>query len=121
MPPRFSTTVRSSSKPFAVVAAVTVAFSPPVNFLRAPSMAALASEPPVPFKADTAKPAVSHTISCSVAFPLKACESVSDTGAVGCHRGSNQSELKSRREKQSMVRRIEQYTHGLCNAKFPNM
>lgn len=121
MPPRFSTTVRSSSKPFAVVAAVTVALSPPANFLLAPSMAALASDPPVPFKADTAKPAVSQTISCNVALPLRACESVSDTGTVGCHRGSNQSELKSSREKQSMVRRIEQYTQGLCNAKLPSM
>lgn len=118
MPPRFSTALRSHSKPFVVALAVSVIL-PLLAFLRAPSIAALANDPPVPFSADTAKPAVSQIISCTVALPLTKFERVSETGTAGCHRGSNQSALKSRSEKQRIVRSIEQYTHGFWSAHVP--
>ncbi|KAK0273301.1 hypothetical protein LTR35_012373 [Friedmanniomyces endolithicus] len=67
-------------------------------------IAALTSDPPVPFNAEIAKLAVSSTASVTVAFPLMNEDSVSDADRLlsieDCHRSSNQSALKSIREAQ---------------------
>lgn len=81
--------------------------TPPVAILRfTPSIAALASDPPVPLSADTAKPAVWSTASVRVAFPLstEVAASVIVVDAPD-HRGSNQSASKSRRENVMQQRR----------------
>lgn len=70
------------------------------TFRLTPPSAALASDPPVPLIADTAKLAVCSTTSVRVAFPLKYAAAVSDTALVLMfQRGSNQSALKSKIEK----------------------
>ena len=82
---------------------------PLVSFLLKLSSAALASEPPVPLIADNAKLAVSPNSSVTVELPLSNELAVSVILVVeGCHRGSNQSALKSKSEKTRTKRRMEQ-------------
>jgi len=86
--------------------------APPPTLRFALFIAALTNDPPVPFKTEIAKLAVSSTASVTVALPLMNEDSVSDADRLlsveGCHRGSNQSALKSIREAQSTKRRMEQ-------------
>nr|POF17707.1 hypothetical protein CFP56_13119 [Quercus suber] len=94
----FSSTPRNHSNTLPPADSET--YSPPPIRLLIPSIAALANDPPVPLMADTARLAVSIIASVIVAFPLTNEDSVSDALSVlGCHRGSNQSALKSKRAK----------------------
>lgn len=81
-----------------------------VTFRIMPSMAALASDPPVPLIAVMAIVAVSRSASDRVELPPRNDDAVSDGGEAesSVHRGSNQSALKSKREKMSTKSRIEQ-------------
>ena len=113
---RLSNTLRNNSYPLLVLATLAAAEAPaPAAFAPSaicrftPSMAALASEPPVPLIADAAKLAVCSTASVSVVFPLKYDVAVSGKDvAEPLHRGSNQSALKSKREETRTKSRIEQ-------------
>lgn len=108
---RFSITLRSTSNPFSFTPVMNV---PPVLLFFALSSAALASDPPVPFSAEIAKFAVSLSSSVTVELPLSSELAASVSLVVeGCHRGSNQFAWKSKREKTSTKRRIEQYAQGL--------
>ena len=102
----FSKSPLTSSKPLPLA----VAFTAPYPILcLTPSMATLASAPPVPLIAVIAMPAVSIRVSVSVALPLKYDDAVSEgTIAPLGHRGANQSALKSNSEKTRTKRRIEQ-------------
>lgn len=102
----FSKIPLTNSNPLPLAAALT---PPSLILLLTPSIAALASEPPVPLIAVTAMPAVSMNASASVELPLMYDEAVSE-GAIAWlgHRGSNQSAWKSKSEKTRTKRRIEQ-------------
>lgn len=81
-----------------LVTAAEVALSP--SFRLTLLAAALATEPPVPLIADTAKLVVCMMTSVSVALPLKYAAAVCESALVLMfHRGSNQSALKSKMEK----------------------
>jgi hypothetical protein len=101
----FSRSPLTSSNPLPL----TVTFPPSPILLLTPSMATLASAPPVPLIAAIAMLAVSINVSASVALPLKYDDAVSE-GAIEPlgHRGSNQSAWKSKREKTRTKRRMEQ-------------
>jgi hypothetical protein len=105
----FSRSPRSHSNtllPLGMLAAIISLDSPVAILCFAPSIAALTSDPPVPFRAAKAKLAVSITASVSVALPLnrKVAVSLIEVDAP-VHRGSNQSAEKSRREMTTQQRR----------------
>jgi len=75
----FSSILLNHSNPLLLFVMVT--FPVPSRRLK-PSIAALASDPPVPLMAETAKLAVSMIASLIVAFPLTKDESVSEAASV---------------------------------------
>lgn len=108
---RFSKMFRSHSKPliaFGMLAAAADTGSTSILFLTV-SIAALANDPPVPFTAESAVLAVSSTACESVVLPLRKEAPVSDIAVekLPSHLGSNQSALKSKREKTRTNRSIE--------------
>jgi len=104
----------------ACTAAEDEAVLPPPALLFSPSNAALARLPPVPLIAAMARLAVSASTSVAVAFPESKELAVSVMLVVeGCHRGSNQSALKSKREKTRTRSRMLQYTQGLDKIENP--
>lgn len=101
----FSANALSQSPPLALVfdaACVTTVLLRPLS-------AVLARDPPVPLSAVIARAAVSNKASVKVELPLRNDDSVSVADAAPpCHRGSNQSALKSKSENMRTNSNIEQ-------------
>jgi hypothetical protein len=80
-----------------------------VAFLLRTSIAVFAKLPPVPLSTATAKLAVSPNTPVIVAFPdIKELAVSVMLIVLGCHRGSNQSAWKSKKDDMRIIKRTEQ-------------